>query len=60
MYYYRPYYPGYYYPVYDYDYSLYNSQYSDIAQNIYNTGYMVGVYQNAYNNQVMYDSDYWW
>jgi hypothetical protein len=60
---YYPYYPRYpRYPVYDYDYNydLYQSQYSNIVQDIYNTGYMDRVYQNAYSNQVMYDRDWWW
>jgi len=44
---YRVYPPVYYWPNY------YNSQYGYIDQNLFNTGYMYDVYQNAYINQWM-------
>jgi hypothetical protein len=38
--------------------SLFNSQYSNTAQQIYNTGYMDGVNQISNTNQ--YQSGGWW
>lgn len=34
-------------------YDLYQSQYSNVDQSIYNSGYMSDVYQNSWVNQIM-------
>ena len=34
-------------------YDLYQSQYSNVNQSIYNTGWMEDVYQNSWVNQIM-------
>lgn len=56
------YYGGYNHPYYNYNsYDLYNSQYSNVAQSIYNAGYMAGVNQISTVNQYgPMPSPYWW
>lgn len=58
--YYRPYYDSYYdpyyYPYYDHRYrdlDFYNSQYANVAQDIFNAGTMTDVSQNSVINQML-------
>lgn len=47
----RPYYPWGYYNNYNYQQQMIDSNWSNVAQNIYNQGYMDGVNQSSVVNQ---------